>query len=623
MLCRFNAHSARVTRLQVRLFQGLGVAMITSLAGFTLFLPAEAITPLKGSASINEALPPDGKEATFEPAVYGNAKPYYPKHRTILKADGLAENFKLQAAESLYWQVLQQDYRNAGAWNGLGKVAFYKTTSSNQNLRSKQETLIQDAIQYFLSALRYQPGYVEAHLNLASVYMEQKRMGEAADEIARAMRLAPYNADVLAKKGEWLVRSQQYGEAIPYLKVAIKANSASAAAHYHLAVAQAARNELDASLQNLNTTLWLDPRNASAHYQMALIYEKQGNGAAAVEHYLQAVSLKPEMEKARLKLADYYERRGDTAATLEQLKNVIDSAEPSWELTDRVGKLSVANNQPEVAVQYYRQWMEEHPEDKAKASAALSFAKTELSKKKLRDNDLTSQGEAKRYAEQALRYEPNNFEARMINAKLDREIGSPSPLQGKDPGMIDVALQQAAYYPYQSFEKGEMLLARYQFREAEQSFRIARRTGEGNRSQMVFGELFLAKGLPTLAEEAFQQVLRQMPGNPSAHLGIAKAERAREDAMELVMEARQNSYKSAVPVAIMQLERALKSNVKNSQAHYLLAQLYERTDAYGPAADHYYAYLQLEPQAKNANSVRRKIENLKQRLGRQSTQVHW
>jgi Tfp pilus assembly protein PilF len=568
------------------------------------------MTPLHGSASVDDQS--DLPDVSFTP------KAYYPRQHTILKADAMAADYKLQAAEALYRQALNQNHRNAGAWNGLGKVSYFKTTSSNQNYRDKTQDLYEQAIQNFMSALRYQPGYVEAHLNLASVYMEQGRMGEAADEIGQALHLAPRSDEALAKKGEWLVRQGEYNDALPYLQAAIKRNSANASAHYYMAVAQAARNELDAALQNLHTTLWLQPLNAPAHSLMAQIYERQGNGAATVEHYHQAVSIKPELMEARLKLADYYEQRGDTAAALEQLKSVIASSEtPDWTLTDRVGRLSVQNNQPEVAVKYYRQWLNDHPEDQAKASAGLSFAKTQLAKKKLRDDDLISQGEAKRYADQALRYQPNNFEARMISAKLDHEIGGPSPIEGKDPGMVDVALQQTVFQPYQSYEKGEILLARYQFTDAEAAFRMARRTGEGNRSQMVFGELFLAKGLPDLAEESFSRVLAQLPGNASAELGLAKAEKARNDSRELLSEARQNTRKNALPVAIMQLEKALHFDCKNAEAHYLLAQLYERSDESGPAADHYYAYLQLEPKARNADSVRRKIENLKLKLVRQ------
>lgn len=596
---------ARLSGLSTRFM--IGWIALFVLASWAFAWEAYARTPLQGSATVDEELP--------EPT-----EAYYPRHKSIAQADRWVAQYKLKAAEAVYRQVLKLNPKHPAAWNGLGKVAFFKTTSSNQNLRDQTEDLYSEAIQHFMTALRYQPGYVEAHVNLASVYMEQGRFADAADHLTQALRLRPNDDYALAKRGEWLVRQEHFTEAMPYLQKAIRRNSANAGAHYYLAVAQAARNELDAALDNLNSTLWLDTVNAPAHYQMGLIYERQGNGAAAVEHYLKAVSLKPELEKARLKLADYYERRGDVTSALEQLKNVLDSTDaPDWALTDRIAKLSIRNQQAAQAVHTYRAWLNEHPDD-VQAATGLSVAKAQLAKQKLRDDDLISQGEAKRYAEQAIKYQPNNFEARMMNAKLDQEMGAPSPLAGKEPALVDVALQKQVFQPYQSFEKGELLLARYRFQEAEQAFRQARLAGEGNRSEMVFGELFLAKGLPALAEEAFRRVLKELPGNASARLGMAKAEDAREQSRVLVAEAQLNNRKNAVPVAILQLEKALKSNVKNAQAHYLLAQLYEKSDEYAPAADHYYAYLQLEPHAKNANSVKHKIESLKQKIARQKSQ---
>lgn len=572
----------------------------------TLYLPAQAATVLKSGTTHTETI-----------TVLGS--PYAPHQALILKADRLAEKYKLQAAETIYRQALMQHANNAGALNGLGKIAYYKTTSSNQNWRDKTDQLHTEAITFFQSALRYQPGYVEAHLNLASVYMDTNRMGEASDELYRALQLCPNSSNALAKQGEWLVRKQQYNDAIPYLKKALKLDSANVVAHYYLGVAQTARNEFDAALQNFNTTLNLQPNNAGAHSQMGLIYEKQGNGAAAVEHFRLATALKPELIDARLKLADYYERRGDLSIALEQLKNVMESSPPDWALTDRVSKLSIKNNQPEQAVKYYRGWLQTHPEDTAKASTGLSLAKTQVAAKRLRDGDLINQGEAQRYADQAVKYQPNNFEARMIKAKLDREIGDkprvatsmPESMQGKEPGVIDAALSQTDYQPYQSFEKGEMLLARYQFREAERAFRDARRTGDGKRTPMHFGELFIAKGLPGLAEESFQHVLSMLPDNASARLGLTKAREAREQSKILVSEARLNQKKNALPVAVLLLERALRANIENSEAHYMLAEVYEKQDDFVSAADHYYAYLQLEPMSRNADSVRKKIASLK------------
>ncbi len=588
---------------------------------------ADARTPLKGSASFNRQVEDAAIEATnpAQGAEDFSARTYYPASRTVLYADRLTEQYKLKAAESVYRRILRDNPRSPAAWNGLGKIAYYQTTSSNQAIRNQTDALYTQAIQHFMTALRYQPGYAEARANLARIYMEQGRLDEAGVELARAYKLSPQDYRVLARKGEWLVRQQRYNEAVPILQRSIRLNSGDDAAHYYLAVAYAARNQLTEALAQLQSAMALNPDNAPAHFQMALIYEKQGNGAAAVEHYQQALALKPELYKARQKLADYLEEQGDTGLALAHWKRLRSSAQPDWELTQHIAQLSIENNQPEVAVQLYRDWQASHPEDSAKVSTVLSRAKTEVARKKLRDDDLVSQGEAKRYADQAIQYQPNNFEARLISAKLGRQMGeSPAAnLAGTEPGMVDVALRQASVQPYQAYDKGRILLARFQFEAAEAAFREARRTGEGNRSQLVFGELFLTMGMPDLAAESFHQVLNKLPGHAAAKLGLHKAAEAKNQSMFLLTEARRLAAKTrqegkttSRSVAIAQVEQALQLNARNAEAHYYLAQLYEKNEDFAAAADQYYAYVHLEPNGDKAQTAKSKVGDLKEKIAR-------
>lgn len=544
-------------------------------------------------------------------------RPYYPHSPVIQRADRYAAQFKLKAAESLYNEILDQNPRSAPAWNGLGKVAFYKTTSSNQNLRDEQERLRAEAKQAFLTALRYQPGYVEAQVNLARVLMEEGRMSEAGEWLQKALWFGPRDYRTLAGQGEWLVRKERYDEAVPYLRRSIQLNSAGDTAHYFLGTAYAALNREDEALDQLQTTIWLNPNHAPAHYQMGRIYQKQGNGAAAVEHYQTALHLKPELYPAREQLARYLEDKGDITQALFHWKRLQESYPGDWEMTQRIARLSIRNQQPDVAIAQYRDWIKNHPYDTQRAETGLSLAKTELARLKLRDSDLISQGEAKRYVEQALNYQPNNFEARMLNAKLDRDMGgAKSPIAGKEPGMVDVALRQPSQQPYQSFEQGRLWLARYQFGQAETAFREARRVGEGNRNDMVFGELFLNMGLPELAQECFRKVLISQPGNASAQMGTYKAKEAQMKSRELMAEALQLSNRQNWTVSIDKLERALTQNIKNAEAHYRLGQLYEKTRQYAQAADHYYAYINLAPQGDWVDTAKARIGKLTEKMAR-------
>ncbi len=580
---------------------------------------AEQMTPLRGSATITQ-------QAT-------TGKAYYPRTRAIQRADWLTEQYKLDAAEEAYRRALEANPYNAGAYNGLGKIAFYRTTSNNQNLRDDAGALYDKAIQYYVKALALQPNYVEARLNLGTVYMEQGRLQDAAEEFGRAFKLAPGNADVLERMGAVQAEMGEDNAAKPFLEAALEAKPGHETAHYYLGRVSINRGEYDKAHKELQTALYkyrekgVEP--APVHYELGRLYQRQGNGAAAVNEFKEALRLKPELHKASMDLAAYYEQRGDYGAALEALKNVLASESTThpaeFGTLDRMAKLSIQNKQPEVAAQYYQAWLNNRPgEYEREAKAGLSYAQTQIAKDKKRDDDLVSQGEARRQAEQALVFNPNNFEAKLIQTKLDKEIGKPDSaaytVYGKpqDPGFINVALTQPTMEAHQSFKQGELLLYRYQFNQADAAFRTARRSAKTARETLVFGELFLEKSLPQLAEECFQHVLRFLPGNESARAGLAKANQARRQSEQLVMDARFHKRKGYENKAIQQAEEALKLNIRNALAHYYLGVWYENEKQYSRAADHYYAYVQLSPTADNRATVERRIEHLKDKMLRAS-----
>lgn len=377
----------------------------------------------------------------------------------------------------------------------------------------------------------------------------------------------------------------------------------------HIKRSKAAKTKQPPSQASLiQAALAKNPKSAQVHLDAGKFYEQQGNQATAEAQYQQAIALKPDSIEARTVLANLYEKRGDFRSAVEQLKSLVDSGKATWPLVDRVGKLSVRSGQPDVAVYYYRNWLNTHPDD-IKASNGVSYAKKELARQKSRSDDLISQGEALRYAEQALQYNPENYEARLIAAKLNQQIGDSKPKMAL--GMVDVALNQVDFRSSQAYERGELLLSRYQFGQAEQAFREAQLSDVSPRGQMVLGELLLTQGLPSLAEEAFQRVLNMLPGNASARLGLAKAKEAKAKSEELILSAKRSDRESAES----QAKAALKLNVKNADAYYLLAQLNEKTHDYSEAADYYYAYRELYP-ASNQSSISRKIESLKQKISR-------
>lgn len=110
----------------------------------------------------------------------------------------------------------------------------------------------------------------------AEQLFDQKRLDEAAELAARALKRNPNAA--LAHQVLALVHVErlQFREAIPRLEQALALRPDLVPSHNGLAQCFMHLDDLDRALQALNTALCLDPQHAFAHFNRALLWLKRG-----------------------------------------------------------------------------------------------------------------------------------------------------------------------------------------------------------------------------------------------------------------------------------------------------------------------------------------------------------
>jgi tetratricopeptide (TPR) repeat protein len=457
-----------------------------------------------------------------------------------------------------------------------------------------------------MTALRYQPNYVEARLNLGTIYMDQGRLRDAEEEFQRALSLSPNHAEALERMGVLKVQQGDYNGALPYLERSLALNSRNSTAHYAMGVARTERGELEAALESLQTALYQYPNSAPVYYQMGVVYQRQGNGGAAVNALKKAISIKPEFRPASMALAEHYRQRGDWSPCLEVLKNLLESYPEDSSLRLRVADLSLQNRQPEIATRYYRELLEENPQD-VDAKRGLALSERRIAQEQLAENTLAGKVAARQTLASAARLEPSDLETRLQQAKLSTTLAARSRgTNGESPAV----LQGPALTPADSLTRGEVLVANRQYGAANQAFTVAILGFNTPEETRTLGELFLTLGLPNQAETAYQKVLTQAPDDPVATQGLAAVQNARRQARGLLLEAQLNQKEGSPFRAIQLAEEALKRDQTNLEAHLLLGQLYERVKRSDLALEHYQAYLTLSPPAPEARRVQEKVRRL-------------
>lgn len=538
-------------------------------------------------------------------------KPYFPKSPALAKGNRLVEAYQLDAAEAHFLKMLEKNPADAAAHNGLGMIYYERTTSSNQTIRDSVKSRYQDAITEFVTALRYQPNYVEARLNLGTIYAETGRLRDAEEEFQRAYALAPKNSEANEKMGMILYKQGKVNDALPFLEEAVRRKTNNSSAYYTLSQIYTDRGQYDEALKALQTALYQYPNSAPVHHQLGVVYEAQGNGAAAVTEYQKAIWIKPEYVPAHIRLAEHYQKRGDTGAALTVMKNLLEAYPPDKypafeSLKFRTAEMSLKNNQPEVAARIYREILAENPND-AQAKNGLSQCEFKLAQQSAQEGNLVGAAQAQEQLRATLRLDPDNLKARLAQLQL---AGGPRPLSDFNAGFADAVLREPAVYGGDSLSKGEILIANHRLNQAEREFETVLHTFTAPSDTTTLGEIFLKLGSPTMAERSFEKTLAAQPGDAAATQGMREVRKAQRKSRGLVLDAQVMSKNKSYVRAISLLDEALDYDQYNADAYWFLGQNYERVERYDLAIDQYKTYLQLAPVGDQSEEARKRIQKL-------------
>ncbi|OIP69505.1 hypothetical protein AUK42_05125 [Candidatus Atribacteria bacterium CG2_30_33_13] len=273
------------------------------------------------------------------------AEIYNRTHWTIKEAESLNKFIQLVEANQMENKGIYE--KAAQAYFRLG-YAFY----------SKKDH--QQAIEYFNSALKYNPDLLEAHLYLVQIYYDMGEIGLSLDECEEVLRIDPQNKEIpwfikkneQAKKygretyenyekGYLAYKKRNFEEAIPYFKLAILKNPNFKEPHYYLALSYYEAGDLDNSISQWEKVIEIDSfDNTAKHFLNNCLEEKQygretlkyfntgydyylkGEYDKAIKEFNQSLDYNPEFEKARQFLSRSYYQLNQMDKYLEEREKV-------------------------------------------------------------------------------------------------------------------------------------------------------------------------------------------------------------------------------------------------------------------------------------------------------------
>ncbi|HTY86213.1 MAG TPA: tetratricopeptide repeat protein [Candidatus Acidoferrum sp.] len=166
-----------------------------------------------------------------------------------------------------------------------------------------KEGKLNEAIEYYQTALRCKPTFPEAHFFLGNALDEQGKLDEAIAEYQQALWFRPTQEQTHIFMAMALAKQKKYDAAIAHYQAALALNPEAAVAHNNLARLYHTLGRPDDAIEHYQAALEIDPKLALAHNNLGILLLQQGNLSGGTSQLREALRLNPTNSETRLNLA--------------------------------------------------------------------------------------------------------------------------------------------------------------------------------------------------------------------------------------------------------------------------------------------------------------------------------
>ncbi len=151
------------------------------------------------------------------------------------------------------------------------------------------------AITQYRAALDIEPGFVEAHINLAHALAGRGRVNEAIAQYRKALEVRPDSPEAHDNLGSELARRGKLDEAIVQFQKALEIRPDYAEAHNNLGNALLYSGDVDGAIAQYRKALATDGDFALAHNNLGSALASRGKYDEAIAHFQAALEIKPDL----------------------------------------------------------------------------------------------------------------------------------------------------------------------------------------------------------------------------------------------------------------------------------------------------------------------------------------
>jgi len=243
------------------------------------------------------------------------------RSRIVLQSVSVIVAVALIAATSVqlgYWKSTRTLFEHADKVTTQNYMAITVLGS----LLAKEHKF-DEAMEYYQTALHYQPTFPEAHFFMGDALEEQGRLDEAIAEFQQALWFKPTQEQAHIFLGIALGKQKKYDEAIEHYNAALKLNPDSAVAQNNLGRILHSQGKFDEAIEHYNAALEIDPKLALAHNNLGILLLQKGDLAEGTVQLREAMRLNPTNSETQLNLAFALNQQQQWPETSELFSKIV------------------------------------------------------------------------------------------------------------------------------------------------------------------------------------------------------------------------------------------------------------------------------------------------------------
>lgn len=182
---------------------------------------------------------------------------------------------------------------------------------------------VEQAVDEFKHALRLQPNYFAAHLNLANTLLDLGRYEDALAEFKQALKLKPDDLKARNDFGVALKTTGDLGGAVTEFKAVLQQRPDDVHAHNNLGVALKAMGDLEGAIAEYRTASDLQPTDVNTHFNLGLAFLEKKNVEGAINEFRTALHLRPNDGKIRYNLGQALASIGRRTEAAQELRQYL------------------------------------------------------------------------------------------------------------------------------------------------------------------------------------------------------------------------------------------------------------------------------------------------------------